>query len=352
MTVCTSCGARLAASAERCDLCGTPVDEPVSELPEEEQPVPHTTDVAVTTDEESSVFCISCGSESPAHAKFCWKCGTALVSSKKPSGAVPVKLPRNKVTTARPETSAVPPDQAGRRAVLMVIGAALLVAVLFVITILGGRQNTLVSPEELAEQSAGATAAAAPSTSIPPEVSARIAFLEREVAEAADDETRIAMHQALIQELIDAELYGSAGDAQQELAEDLATADAWADAGALFLAQMLRSDPAGQPVFAERSIYAFERSLEMEPGNLDVMTDLATAYLQSPTNPMHGVELVQEVLESDPNHSRARLNYALMLMQIGRDDQAVEELRKVLTISEPGDFIYDRAQLKLDRLGQ
>lgn len=335
-------------SAQQCDLCGTPADESVFSEASDVSPVAAPETIKEVKSGESVVFCISCGSESPAHASFCWKCGTGLINGGKISESSTMPT-RNQPVFAPTATSAARPDSGGRRAVMLVAGAALLVVILFIVTLLGGRQNMLVSPEDLASESA---ASATTNRLVSPEVSARIAFLEREMAEAPDDETRIAMHQALVQELISAELFGSAGDAQEELARELDTAEAWADAGAFYFAQMLRTDPMSQSVFAERAIRAYERSLEIEPGNLDVMTDLASSYLRSPTNPMHGVELVQEVLEIDPNHARARFNYALMLIQIGRDEQAVAELQRVLTISEPGDFVYDRARVELERMGQ
>lgn len=349
MSVCTSCGARLKPSTLQCDLCGASAGDSIFDF--EEVPVVENPEVVddsdATESEVSAVFCISCGSESPAHAKFCWKCGAALV---KPQ---PTGTSRPMVKAVKPESSpkveAERSDAGGRQAILLVAGAAVLIVVLFVATLLGGRQNTLVSPEEMAASASAATAPTNPSISR--EVSARIAFLEREVAEAPDDETRIAMHQALVQELIRAELFGSAGEAQEELAQELDTAEAWADAGAFYFAQMLRTDPTSQSFFAERAIRAYERSLELEPGNLDVMTDLASSYLRSPNNPMHGVELVQEVLEIDPNHARARFNYALMLIQIGRDEQAADELRRVIGITESGDIIHDRATAELQRMG-
>ncbi len=98
---CPSCGARVPPEADRCDLCGTPVEEPVeaSGEPDEDATAPGgsvpaeeelTPDPEESTDEAPTVFCNQCGWENPPGARYCSRCGERLQDL---SGAAPADTP-------------------------------------------------------------------------------------------------------------------------------------------------------------------------------------------------------------------------------------------------------------------
>jgi len=166
---CPSCGARVAADADRCDLCGTPVEES-DDAPDEPDDEPVDSDGPPSEDETGdseapsdaaggqksedgpSVFCNQCGWENPPGARYCSRCGEALqdLSDTTPSGTrtVSAELPTgptsaesageqendgsSKQEADDPETDAQ--AAMGRQIVMVVGGALVLVLGLFFVT--------------------------------------------------------------------------------------------------------------------------------------------------------------------------------------------------------------------------
>jgi tetratricopeptide (TPR) repeat protein/ribosomal protein L40E len=343
--VCPSCGAKLPAGAERCDLCGAPTAA-----------APEPVDIAATPPAAAAPppapagdhrFCVSCGKSNPGFARYCWNCGEALVADDAP----PAAPPAGAATAAGPAPAGSPPgagDAAGKHAILLVAGAAALVIVLFAITQLTDRSDRLTPPGEATAASGEAAPMGPPPLS--DEARQRVEALEQQIEAEADDEQRRELRQQLVDTLWRESAFGRAGEVQEVIARELDTADAWADAGSFYLAQMLRIEGPDQSRYARDAARSFELALERRPGDLDIKTDLATAYIRHPDNPMRGVELVREVIDENPDHTRARYNYALMLAQIGRNDQARSELEQVIARTEPGEFIHDHAHAELERL--
>lgn len=334
--VCPECGARLQLGASQCDLCGSEVTT-----------APAAPGPAALPD--AGAACPGCGTVPPAQARFCPACGTRL-----PERAASSASPVPAAPSASPALPARTPQPAARRAVALVAAAALLVVVLFAASHFGGRVAPLVPPDAAqADEGSSADAVALPSPEVlPPEVAARARELEERIAAADDPNQRLALQIELVEALATAGAFAQAGAVQEAIARSVNTASAWADAGSFYLAHMLRSQGQVRADYAQRSARAYEASLARNPEDLDVKTDLATAYLNDPADPMRAVTVIREVLDADPNHARARFNYALMLTQIGRLDQAREQFARVLTASSPGDLVHDRALEELDRIDQ
>jgi hypothetical protein len=360
--VCPGCGARLASEVSQCDLCGTQLGAPDldplgAEPPAENASVIATPSMVATTatarDEEGR-YCVDCGTSNPAFARFCWHCGVALVTA--PEGPGPIAAPTPAPPQDRPAVHPVvatsgeyqaPADEAGKRALAMVGAAIVLVVVLFGATQLLGNQPASPSSPGASVVAAGAEV---PAATVPPEVLDRVTELEARVERAADPEERRVRQYELIEFLVLAGAFARAGEAQEALARETDDAESWADAGSFYLAHMLRSDGAERGEFARRSAYAYELSLQRKPDDVDVMTDLATAYLNDPADPMRAVPMIQQVLEAQPDHARARFNFALMLAQIGRNDQARQELERVLATPVADELVHERAREELARL--
>ncbi len=371
--VCPGCGARLPEGATRCDLCGTQVGEDAAPRLVDDAPVevpsgeggvapvpPPATPTEAPTGEQ---FCMTCGTANPSHARFCWQCGAALATATEavtPDPEAPAVVP---MEASREETRppALPPslpveepaprgtDEAGKRALALVGGAALLVVVLFGISLWGGGQ-----PEPAVTGATAGAVQAEPPVAAPPvlpaEVARQVEALEGEIDALAEGPARIAKQKELVEVLVRAGAFAQAGAAQEAVAEQTDTALAWADAGSFFLAHMLRTQGPDRSAYAQQAVGAYERSLARDSTDLDVKTDLATAYLNDPQNPMQAVETIRAVLDADPDHARARFNYGLMLAQIGRTDQAAEQFERVVELTGPEDIVHGRAQEELARL--
>jgi Tfp pilus assembly protein PilF len=181
-------------------------------------------------------------------------------------------------------------------------------------------------------------------------VLAEVERLEGEIEAAATENERLEKQEQLAGLYAQSGAFDRAAPIQQEVAEGRQTALAWADAGSLFLAHMLRTQGNDRADYAQRAAENYERSLELDPDDLDVKTDLATAYLNDATNPMLAVETVKAVLEEDPDHVRANFNYGLMLAQINRVDQARVQFEKVVGLTDPSDPVHVRAEQELARV--
>jgi ribosomal protein L40E/Tfp pilus assembly protein PilF len=373
--VCPACGARLAPGATQCDLCGHVLGdervaerehvapEPTADVPEapveaSEEPVPAAPEPVAATEANGS-FCIHCGAKNPGFARFCYNCGQALhgaaaaTPSGTPDGSVPV-VATTPVVPAPPPTvpaeATVPgerPDSdAGKRALALVGAGVLAVLVLFFIT----RASQNDAPAPAANQGAAQAAPQAAPAELSDDALARAASLEEEIAAATSDEERLAKQEALAGLYTQEGAFSRAAVVQEEIAEATQTALAWADAGSLYLAHMLRASGPDRATYAQLAGEAYEKSLAIDSTDLDVKTDLATAYLNDQQNPMEAVATVKEVLATDPNHVRANFNYGLMLAQINRVDQAIEQFQKVIGLTDHEDPVHQRAEQELSRM--
>ncbi|CAN5558255.1 zinc-ribbon domain-containing protein [soil metagenome] len=340
-TSCPSCGARLRAGAESCSLCGTPVPTVAEEAATSEsftdsvqsesapsEVTPESTPAAVPV--SRTLECAICGFHNPLHARFCSQCGAGLDERM-----------ANDETAAEATAVGDAPDGIGRRLGAMLGVAILAVVVLYGVSALSGRSGTPLEATNVAP-----TAIEEPA--LDDQQSARVAVLERQRESSSDSLQMLAINQEIVEIYARGGRLVRAGEAQEEVARSVNSAFAWADAGSLYFEALLRAPEDARSAIAPRAISAYERSLEIDPHNLDVRTNLGVAYQYSAT-PMEAVETLRTVLEAEPDHLHANFNFALMLAQIGRYDQAAERFERVLTITEAGDPIHTRAQEELAR---
>ncbi|RMH59378.1 MAG: hypothetical protein D6685_11235, partial [Bacteroidetes bacterium] len=232
-----------------------------------------------------------------------------------------------------------------RRQIALLVGiSAVLVVALFLVTSVS---------KELQAPPAGSAAAPSMATTpedphedvpLPASVAEQVARLEAAI-DAADGAERLARQRELVNLYIGVGRYGSAAQIQEAIATAANTAEDWRRAGDLFYDWMdtLQDQTPEKRAAADRAIQAYQRALELDPDNLDVRTDMATAYLQS-SSPMLGVQEIKAVLDEDPNHLQARFNYGIMLSMINRPEQAIEQFEAVQRIAGPESPFYRQAE--------
>ncbi len=318
---CEECGALLDSGAERCTLCGWPVSPGIAGVETAPELRP---DVAAAR--LSRVPCGYCNWKNPAVARFCSQCGSPLQSE-------------DAAVQAPDSRSAVP------RQVAIMMGAALsLVIALFLVTAVSK------SGEPAATQT---SIGASEPVVAPPEgtLAAEVAELDERIAQAEGTERLLRQREKLLR-MLEADRTDLAAVEQQRVAESTGDVGDWKLAGDLYYEAMrlADSDPVLLQQMAGLAVAAYEHTLELDPDNLDVRTDMATAYLNT-GNPMKGVDEIKRVLELDPSHLNANLNYGLMLYHINRVDQAVEQLEKVIELAEEDSEHYRRARAVLADIG-
>lgn len=345
----------MSAGVEVCDLCGTPVQAvtqpesvPSPSIPEEEAvavPVPEPTG--------SANECDTCGQVNPAGSRYCNRCGTRLTAATAATAAaVPVARP---VEPPKPDGEAQEVDSTGtykpfdetdravgKQVMLVVSAALLLVVVLYAVTAMSGGAS-----------GPGTTEAIVDDDVVEP-LASQWADRESELKADIDSTTGEAQLEArrrLIDLYFAADRLDLAAEQTGLIAEATSSEEEWILAGNLYFDWMQRADDTRKATWARKAVAAYQGALVLDPSNLDVRTDMAIAYLYDPQNSMMAIQETNRVLEEDSLHIQANFNRGIMLTQINRLDQALEQFEKVKRIvGNPDDPVYQRAVDAIARL--
>ena len=304
------------------------------------------------------VFCNQCGWKNPLGARFCSRCGSALqevatLGFANEPDVLPQVMPAPQAVR-RPSNGeadntakALPRIDFRKMSIVVTIGAILLVLVLYGVTVVS-KQSPIGGSTQMRAQEPTESVAAANVPAVPPELAARAEAL-RLAADSLEGAARAARLAELVNLYLVSGFLPQAAEAQAEVAGEIGTAQAWADAGNLNYQAMQQAEGSAKMAYANEAIAAYSKSLEIDPANPDVRTDMATAYLAT-NNPMEGVQQITQVLDDYPDHVQANFNYGVMLSMIGRTDQSIAQFERVLELVEPGTDTYQQAELALREL--
>ncbi|MEL6615958.1 MAG: zinc ribbon domain-containing protein, partial [Bacteroidota bacterium] len=262
---CLSCGAALAAGADRCALCGTPAGE--TDPTDAHSTSPPTRPKAEESDTEAvsvaSGECPRCGHVNPAGARYCNECGEPLAVERTPT--------RPPVT---PEASGErPPSDVGKRAMLFVgIAIAAVFGLYGAQVLFGGGGGAELEPEPNTAATPAGAARTIPDGPTPP----------------LNDPTR---------------------QAQADAFEAQATAEGFYEAGRFYLTdayQAAQENPENTVRWARKAVGLFEQSVELEDTD-EARLALAEALRVDPqrAQPMRPVLEVQTVLDRSPTNVSA-----------------------------------------------
>ncbi len=369
MITCSSCGARISKEADQCELCGWPVGQDDHDM-KPEKSTPHHHDEKESGEEgdlqvsEKGPFCHMCGWENLAKARFCSSCGTELQEVSK------AKKPVEKASLSPKSEKQVEPSEGDMPEIeevvhqpidaqpinaqpiniqhmgMLAVAGILIVAALYMITSFSRRAFPEVEPAPQQAQAAATSNSA--TTELPDDVAARIAELESE-AEGLGEEERLLKKREIVSILSGINRPDEAAAVQEEIAEISGTSDDWFLAGHFFYDWMNASTGEQRFAVAQKAVDSYEKGLALNPNDLNVRTALAMSYLNTRA-PMQGVQQIRQVLESDPDHLQGNFYYGVMLMQINRTDQAIEQFRRVKELVEPDSPLYQQADMMLQNL--
>lgn len=170
--------------------------------------------------------------------------------------------------------------------------------------------------------------------------------LEKALTEAPDEEAKAAAYNALIAFYEKQSAHVVAAVYSRELAELKNDAKIWEKTGDNFLSVLygLQLPPEVQHFLMENARESYQRSLDMDPDNVDASISLATTYLEGPqdgTNtPMQGVSILLGIVEDDPNNVRAQLILGRYGIVSGQFDKAIERLEKVVALDSNNTEAY------------
>lgn len=307
--------------------------------------VPVVAHAAPVAPSAASVFCTQCGWENPAASRFCAQCGAALVVAPLPKGRVaPTPDPLPSPPAEAPATKVEEPSAVGKRLGL-IFGLALVVIVGFFLIDAVSSSDPEVTPDTPLQESAGLVATSDQPLSA--ELSERTEALRGE-ASALSGDARLLKLREIVDLLTAAGRFDKAGAEQEAIAGETGTEDDWIRTGNLYYDWMDVHEGAERTTFAKATIAAYRKVLEINPGNHDVRTDMAVAYMSDPDNPMLAIQENAAVLQADSLHVQANFNRGIMLLQINRIDGAIAQFEKVQRIvGNPDDPMFKLAEQAL-----
>lgn len=83
---------------------------------------------------------------------------------------------------------------------------------------------------------------------------------------------------------------------------------------------------------ASQAKKAFEKVMQLNPQNLAAKNALAACYIEVDQDVMKGVSMLKEVVETDSNNVQAIYTLAMLSVQSGQYDKAIQRLRKLVTL--------------------
>ncbi len=350
--ICPDCGARQKPGADTCDLCGHSFDEPAAEgeFYAEDEMLAHEAPVYEERQVQGGVFCSQCGAKNPEEANFCFRCGSRIYRDDARAAFRPPLGPRAAAAPQAAVPRSTSADKAIGRQLGIIVGAAVLIVVALYMVTLFSRSTPAPPGAPVAETGTPAAAATSmQSRALTADAEAEVARLRAEMDGLGGAE-RLSRQRRLVALYLDGGRIDLAAQEQEQIAAATDSLSAWEQAGNLYYGWMESSEGEERVEAGRSAIRAYQKVLDEEPNNLGVRTDMATAFLGT-NDPMEGVRQIKLVLESDPRHEQANFNYGVMLSMIGRNDQALEQFKKVKEIAAPGSNNYTMAEQAIQQLG-
>lgn len=84
-------------------------------------------------------------------------------------------------------------------------------------------------------------------------------------------------------------------------------------------------------IYSEKARFYYELLLNDDPSRLDIKNKLAMTYISS-ANPMQGITLLREILESDPENENGLFNMGILAIQSGQYERASERFKNLVSL--------------------
>ena len=111
----------------------------------------------------------------------------------------------------------------------------------------------------------------------------------------------------------------------------------WKEAGDRYYAATRFVKEDQKPVLFNKALECFQKTLELNPDNVEAKISLASCYVEGSTDPMKGIGMLREIEKTDSNNINLQLNFAFFSEKSGQWDRAIARFKKVLKIKP--DFI-------------
>ncbi len=111
----------------------------------------------------------------------------------------------------------------------------------------------------------------------------------------------------------------------------------WEEAGKRYYVSTQFSGESDRPMLYEKAIDCFEKTLKINPSNVEAKINLAACYVEGTSDPMKGITMLREIEKTDSNNVNLQLSFAFFSEKSGQWDKAIARFNKILKIQP--DFI-------------
>lgn len=119
-------------------------------------------------------------------------------------------------------------------------------------------------------------------------------------------------------------------------AEQLAIVSAdeslWKMAGDRYYAATRFVKEAEKQTLFKKAMECFEKTLDLNPGNVDAKINLASCYVEGSPSPMKGIGMLKDIEKTDSTNVNLQLSFAFFSEKSGQWDKAIARFNKVLIL--------------------
>lgn len=220
-----------------------------------------------------------------------------------------------------------------RNQILVISGAIVIGAVVFILPREGFRKKETTSPDNSVNADGQfLTQLEAVKKSSDAKVLVKIEFFENRL-EKANGAGKLVWFDSL-SSVWDSQMRpGIAAEYVYQKAELSNNMTDWLTAGKRYLGLARFFEGEDKTAFSQRAIVCLVKANELDPKSNDVKTQLGIAYVSGSQEPMKGIVLLREAVSADSTNIEAQLNLGFFSMQSGQYDKAVSRFEKVLAIN-------------------
>ena len=115
----------------------------------------------------------------------------------------------------------------------------------------------------------------------------------------------------------------------------------WFKTGESFFdAEQFVEDEMSYKYFVDESSKALEKTVQLNPGNLEAKADLAMNMVLGKGQPMVGVGMLREILQVDSNNRKALFYMGVFSIQSGQMDKAAQRFEQLISLGPDNDKNY------------
>lgn len=126
----------------------------------------------------------------------------------------------------------------------------------------------------------------------------------------------------------------------EKVAQAFSTEKNWNTAGIRYYAATQFYDGQNKAMLFDKAIACFEKTVELNPSNVDSKISLAACYVEGTKDPMKGISLLKEIEKTDSNNVNLQMNFAFFSERSGQWDKAIARFEKVLKIQPDNIEVY------------